>query len=142
MATSRSLAVNSESPTGGRDEGTAHKLVGNKFANDGSFFEMFRRQMEEKEKSKDMKEETSKDTPVQGSRSAPNRWDVPVEGRTECRAESSSQEGKRKEERTHSKPYQVVPQMTNIFYRMGSVCVCVLGRVGSLLYLSHVCNHD
>lgn len=125
MATSQSLAVNSESPTGGRDEGTAHKLVGNKFANDGSFFEMFRRQMEEKEKSKDMKEETSKDTQVQVSRSAPNRWDVPVEGRTECRTESSSKEGKRKEERTHSKPYQVVPRMTNIIYRMGSVCVCV-----------------
>lgn len=139
MATSRSLAVNSESPTGGRDEGTAHKLVGNKFANDGSFFEMFRRQMEEKEKSKDMKEETSKDTQLQVSRSTPNRWDVPVEGRTECRAESSSQEGKRKEERTHSKPYQVVLWMTNIIYRMGSVCVCVCVGKGGVTFVFESC---
>ena len=119
MATFQPHAVNSGSPTEGRDEGSAQKLLGNKFANDGSFFEMFRRKMEEKERA------NCKDTQVQVSKDTPSRLDVPVEGRTECRTEGSSEREKRKEEGTQSKPYQVVPWMTH--YKM-AVCVCVWWR--------------
>ena len=83
----------SRSPTEGRDEETIQPSFGNKFANDGSFFEMFRRKMEDQQKAKDTQRQAS--APVS-------------ESRTECRTDQSSQQEKGQKERTHAKPYQVL----------------------------------
>lgn len=84
----------SENPTEGRDEETVQPSFGNKFANDGSFFEMFRKKMEDQQKAKD----------TQSQASAPAS-----ENRTECRTDQSSQrQEKGQKERTHAKPYQVL----------------------------------
>ena len=75
------------------DEETVQASFGNKFVNDGSFLEMFRKKMEEQQKTK----------APQNQASAPAS-----ESRTECRTDPSSQQEKGQRERTHAKPYQVL----------------------------------
>lgn len=80
----------------------AQQAAGNKFANDGSFMELFKKKMEEQQK--------AKDPPARGGKTLKESESVPqTELRSDDRREDKYEgEGKTVKESAATKPYQVV----------------------------------